>query len=179
MPRCSGAWLGPNKTFDRAFAKALKDYLSRDDPAAHLLDLARATVIFDDPYTLAVFAVALEQTLPVVRRKNRFVGDELPGGYRDMLLNVLCGEHVCEVQLALKQLSDVKEEMHRYYEVERLASADELHEHWIFAPPVINVASCPSSLRVNAANSCPFSFAVNTASYSSSISSHETCKYSI
>merc|ERR1719311_543304 len=48
---------------------------SPDPAAASLLDLVRATVVFEEPYALACFVKYVQKTMRVVRLKNRFEHD--------------------------------------------------------------------------------------------------------
>merc|ERR1719258_364986 len=43
--------------------------------AASLVDLVRATVVFEEPYSMACFVKYMQKTMPVVRVKNRFEND--------------------------------------------------------------------------------------------------------
>ena len=54
----------------------MTDYCGEREPAAaSLLDLVRATVVFEEPYALACFVKYVQKTLRVVRLKNRFEND--------------------------------------------------------------------------------------------------------
>jgi hypothetical protein len=60
----------------RAEHKVQTDYCDEPEPAAaSILDLVRATVIFEEPYALAAFVKHAQKTLRVVRLKNRFEHD--------------------------------------------------------------------------------------------------------
>ena len=78
---CPGAAVflpGPLKSRRRCEEKIEADYDRHDAPwpsAARLLDLARCTVVADDPYAAAVFVALLRKACCVVRVKNRFEGD--------------------------------------------------------------------------------------------------------
>jgi len=114
---------GPVKSRTRAEDKVKNDYADRPAPAAaSLLDISRSTVVFDDPYALAAFLAYVRTCLDVVRVKNKFSDLKeggAPGKYRDVLVNWRVAGHVCEMQLALKDLSQIKKEMHKYYEIQR------------------------------------------------------------
>ncbi len=47
--------------------KVLMDYQGREHPASWLCDVLRATVVFADPYRMALFCAVLEQRFTVVR----------------------------------------------------------------------------------------------------------------
>jgi hypothetical protein len=67
---------GPLKQRARAEHKIQTDYATEPDPAAaSLLDLVRATVVFEEPYSMACFVKYMQKTMRVVRVKNRFAGD--------------------------------------------------------------------------------------------------------
>merc|ERR1719171_749036 len=56
----------------------MTDYSDEPDPsAASLLDLVRATVVFEEPYALACFVQYILKTMQVVRLKNRFEDDDV------------------------------------------------------------------------------------------------------
>merc|ERR550514_1613345 len=56
----------------------MTDYCDEPDPpAASLLDLVRATVVFEEPYALACFVRYVQKTMKVVRLKNRFEDDDV------------------------------------------------------------------------------------------------------
>jgi hypothetical protein len=78
---CRGAAVflpGPLKLRARAEHKVSTDYCDEPDPpAASLLDLVRATVVFEEPYALACFVQYVQKTMRVVRLKNRFEHDDV------------------------------------------------------------------------------------------------------
>merc|ERR1719487_2159360 len=78
---CRGAAVflpGPLKKRARAEHKISTDYACEPDPpAASLLDLVRATVVFEEPYALACFVQYIQNTMRVVRLKNRFEHDDV------------------------------------------------------------------------------------------------------
>jgi hypothetical protein len=88
--------------------------------ASWLLDIVRGTVTFNDPFALVLFLKYLQDQpdAQVVRIKNKFL-DAGGSEYRDVLVNVRFQGHVCEVQLALHTLLQMKKYMHKYYEVQR------------------------------------------------------------
>ena len=60
--------------------------------------------------------------LDIIRVKNKFSDLAEPGAenrYRDVLMNWRVAGHVCETQLALADLSQIKKEIHKYYEIQR------------------------------------------------------------
>merc|ERR1712216_284308 len=76
---CRGAAVlipGPPKQRARAEHKIKTDYKTEPAPAAaSLVDLVRATVVFEEPYSLACFVKYMQKTMRVVRVKNRFEHD--------------------------------------------------------------------------------------------------------
>merc|ERR1719502_131175 len=76
---CRGAAVflpGQPKLRTRAEQKVLTDYCDEPEPAAaSLLDVVRATVVFEEPYALACFVTYVQKTMRVVRLKNRFEHD--------------------------------------------------------------------------------------------------------
>lgn len=106
--------------------KMLIDYGGETEPARYVCDVVRATLIFADPYHLAVFYELLPKRFSVVRVKNRFASPVGDSGYRDIMLNLLF-EHeglqmVVELQLALEMLVALKNYLHHSYEVLRHAT---------------------------------------------------------
>ena len=115
---------GPVKSRTRSEDKVKNDYADRPAPAAaSLIDLCRSTVVFDDPYALAAFLAFMRHLgLDIIRVKNKFSDLAEPGAenrYRDVLMNWRVAGHVCETQLALADLSQIKKEIHKYYEIQR------------------------------------------------------------
>jgi hypothetical protein len=78
---CRGAAVflpGPLKERARAEPKIQADYSAEPDPpAASLLDLVRATVVFEEPYSLACFVKFVQKNYRVARLKNRFECDSV------------------------------------------------------------------------------------------------------
>lgn len=76
--------------------------------AGLIMDLARASLEFEKMSDLKKALAAIEASVEIVRKKDRFE-KPLPSGYRDVLLNVKTSNgHVCELQLHLKQILEVK-----------------------------------------------------------------------
>ena len=57
--------------------------------------------------------------MDVVRVKDRLNNPE-KSGYRDLLLNVRCSDHVCELQIHVKAFHVLKEPNHKNYEIVRV-----------------------------------------------------------
>jgi hypothetical protein len=120
-------WAGL-KSAQRAVEKVVRAY---DGDVSRLLDLCRETMVFEDLRGLCEGARALlgDPDVRVLRVKNRMDPGwdaGAAGGYRDVLVNLqICTEqtrwlrvdqHVCELQLSLRGLAEVKsDEGHRNY----------------------------------------------------------------
>jgi hypothetical protein len=145
---CCWLRLGPTKDRIRSECKIAQDYDTCAWPqSAHLLDIIRCAVAFDDPYALVAFAEFLGTQMQVGRIKNKFKGFvpgklALPGStpeseYRDLLLNVVFRargvSHVVEVQLALRDLATLKTWSHRHYKVDRMLNYQDLLYQNIFS----------------------------------------------
>jgi hypothetical protein len=90
---------------ERATQKIEADY--GGDPS-RLLDLSRASIEFEDVAGLRRALGELEARGVIVRTKDRFE-NPTAGGYRDVMLNVrMSNGHICELQLHLKQILEVK-----------------------------------------------------------------------
>jgi hypothetical protein len=105
----------------RAKEKTATDY---GGDASKLLDLARASIVYDSFDKLMDGLAQSSQWMNVVREKNRFT-EPTPAGYRDILLNVkLSNGHIAELQLHLEQILQVKSgEGHKLYEQIRTLQA--------------------------------------------------------
>jgi ppGpp synthetase/RelA/SpoT-type nucleotidyltranferase len=103
------------KSRTRAEEKAVADY---DGDAARVLDISRATIIFDtldDLYT-ALAKIDGSPNVKIVRIKDRFSNPGIDG-YRDILLNLKMPDgFITELQLQLRQIfSAVKNGGHKIY----------------------------------------------------------------
>ncbi|CAN0533418.1 unnamed protein product, partial [Ectocarpus sp. 12 AP-2014] len=81
-------------------------------------DMARVTVICTTPEALKEVYLAIMK-LPkqrVLRVKNGFNSDWMPSGYRDVKLNPVVNEHLCEIQLHLRKFFALKGGQHAVYE---------------------------------------------------------------
>lgn len=127
---------GPVKLKDRCLLKVKDDYTTAPVPEKCLLDLVRTQLRFSNPYALACFRAMLvlpnacdrargdsaEGELVLVRTKNKFGQDYVDEGgseYKDLLVNVEFRGHVCELQLALSDLAEMKRQSHGPYKVQR------------------------------------------------------------
>merc|ERR1719469_763921 len=116
--------MAPTNKKDRALAKALNDYCDCEAPIeAQLLDLARCTVLFDDPLTLTFFYGVLCAIADVVRVKNRFGKPS----QRDIMLNLrVSSGHIVEVQLGVDSLMLLRSWDHPMYQIARTKTEPEL-----------------------------------------------------
>ena len=110
-------WLAGVKGAARAQEKTALEY---NGDARCLKDLLRASVITNTlTELLACVAVVYELEAAGVIRvkqiKNRFHDGR--SGYRDMNWSIVYREHVCELQLHLRRIIEIKEEAHQSYEV--------------------------------------------------------------
>eukprot|EP00903_Cladosiphon_okamuranus_P012098 g11353.t1 len=81
-------------------------------------DMARVTVICDTPKALEqVYSniMGLLQAQNVLRVKNGFNSDWMPGGYRDVKVNPVLNQHLCEIQLQLRAFFALKSGQHVVY----------------------------------------------------------------
>jgi hypothetical protein len=119
---------GPPKSEARMRAKVRGDYSApgdsehpEDPRGKYLLDVARATFTFEDPYALSVFFELLKRTFTVVRVKNKLADTEHlePMERTNVLINVkvddpMCGlPHIAEVQLILQDFALIKRTLHK------------------------------------------------------------------
>lgn len=78
---CTGGGVmmnAPLKGYARAQHKVLNHYESEIwPPAASVVDIVRCTILFDDPYAMAVMVAYLQRCFKVCRVKNRFEQDVL------------------------------------------------------------------------------------------------------
>ena len=132
--------VGPMKTWARAWAKLAEEPDYNGDPA-RICDIARCTVCFTCPYTMAAYCLYVLHSMTVVRCKNRFVG--VPAGeYKDIQLNMeveFAGvTHIVEVQLALRLMQEIKRPRHKLYKWLRLEKVEDLSAQYVFteAPPL-------------------------------------------
>ncbi|CAN0065051.1 unnamed protein product [Ectocarpus sp. 12 AP-2014] len=96
-----------------------------DGDVRKVADMARVTVICATPEALKEAYSALMR-LPkqhVVRVENGFNSDWMPSGYRDVKVNSVVNEHVCEIQLHLRDFFALKSGQHAVYEWARELNA--------------------------------------------------------
>jgi hypothetical protein len=113
---CGGTFLaGPLKSAARIQAKVDSDY---HGDCSHVVDVVRGSGLFEQAAAMQKALREAIRYLDMVRAKDR-LNHPLPAGYRDVLLNVRFGDHVCELQLHVKAIHDHKELAHRAYELQR------------------------------------------------------------
>ncbi|HVV87083.1 MAG TPA: hypothetical protein VHE35_28785 [Kofleriaceae bacterium] len=103
----------------RAMEKIASDY---GGDASRLLDISRASIEYDSMQKLKAGLALIQGRGIVVRSKDRFA-NATAAGYRDMMLNVrMSNGHICELQLHLKQILDVKKGAghHIYEEIRKI-----------------------------------------------------------
>ncbi|CAM9461600.1 unnamed protein product, partial [Ectocarpus fasciculatus] len=89
-----------------------------DGDVRKVADMARVTVICATPEALKEAYLAIMGLLKhhVLRVKNGFNSDWMPSGYRDVKLNPVVKEHLCEIQLHLREFFSLKGGQHAVYE---------------------------------------------------------------
>eukprot|EP00929_Paragymnodinium_shiwhaense_P052519 TRINITY_DN26309_c0_g1_i1.p1 TRINITY_DN26309_c0_g1~~TRINITY_DN26309_c0_g1_i1.p1 ORF type:complete len:674 (+),score=50.89 TRINITY_DN26309_c0_g1_i1:74-2023(+) len=113
---------------ERAIQKVWRTYGGQ---AQFLVDLVRCSIVCETPDDIAVVLgrVQADHSARILRIKNRFnplYNSVLSGGYRNLSLNVIivdvhtrraCSDrHICELQLALRSVHDLKTDGgHRHY----------------------------------------------------------------
>ena len=100
---------------NRALEKVRRTYA---DDVSHLGDVVRASIIFDDPSSLAccLHLVGEQEPFKACRIKNRMArsfDSRTSMGYRDVGINVRWemdsgSWHICELQLQLRSLFELK-----------------------------------------------------------------------
>jgi len=122
------------KDIERAFYKAFYIYsFERDDGHKQLTDLLRCSLVFTEFEDLyKCFAVVKDLAKQkckggIIRCKDRFDPQNMPFGYRDLLINVNCPGSdqkgrpiVCEIQLHHKIFYEHKKISHGMYKQARL-----------------------------------------------------------
>eukprot|EP00903_Cladosiphon_okamuranus_P008930 g8548.t1 len=84
-----------------------------------ITDMARVTVICEKPEALEqAFSTIMGSLQPqdVLRVANGFNSDWMPSGYRDVKVNAVVHEHLCEIQLQLRDFFTLKSDQHAVYE---------------------------------------------------------------
>ncbi|CAN0446569.1 unnamed protein product, partial [Ectocarpus sp. 12 AP-2014] len=79
-------------------------------------DMARVTVICLTPEDLQQVYSDIMGSMDVRRVTNGFNNDWMPSGYRDVKMNPVVNEHLCEIQLHLGDFSVLKSDQHAVYE---------------------------------------------------------------
>eukprot|EP01083_Nonionella_stella_P151407 483661_1 len=124
---------GPVKKLERCYAKCQSDYRNEAVPtAAHVLDIVRCTLIFDDVsgmldgMDLFQKRIATQQfhIKQIVRIKNGFEAySHDNASYTDIKFNVLIAGKtysvIAEVQFLLQRMADYKKVAHSLYSVQR------------------------------------------------------------
>src|SRR6185369_9858393 len=111
--------MGPLKKPERIVQKANMDYGGHVDK---VIDIVRASIICDSLRSIVqvVDDLLKIESVTVARIKNGFTASVKNGGNRDTKVNLLVNDHVCELQIHLKEFYKVKEEEAHYsYELTR------------------------------------------------------------
>eukprot|EP00618_Florenciella_parvula_P037180 CAMPEP_0119511164 /NCGR_PEP_ID=MMETSP1344-20130328/29904_1 /TAXON_ID=236787 /ORGANISM="Florenciella parvula, Strain CCMP2471" /LENGTH=317 /DNA_ID=CAMNT_0007548143 /DNA_START=25 /DNA_END=975 /DNA_ORIENTATION=- len=118
---------GPPKIKERIQQKADEDY---DGKIEKVVDTVRASGILNsiNGFVRALFILVQGgPTVPLIIRVKDRISNPLANGYRDVLLNLSipgCEGLVCELQLHLKAIHDIKPVQHRCYQMLRGAGWD-------------------------------------------------------
>jgi hypothetical protein len=100
------------KGLDRLAKKVLQKY---NGDVSQVTDVCRVSIVFERIEGLVAALERLVHPYKVTVIKNRFK-DVADGGYSDVLANIMLPGHVCEVQLHLQSIYEVKSEVgHRVY----------------------------------------------------------------
>ncbi|CAM9212844.1 unnamed protein product, partial [Ectocarpus sp. 8 AP-2014] len=103
------------KTRESTRRKASREH---DGNVRKVADMARVTVVCATPEALeeAYLGIMGWPKQRVLRVKNGFISDWMPSGYRDVKLNPVVSNHLCEIQLQLREFFDLKGGQHAVYE---------------------------------------------------------------
>eukprot|EP01083_Nonionella_stella_P030323 83151_1 len=119
------------KNIERAFYKAFYVY-ARDKKESEgfkeMTDVLRCSLVFDDFNALYRCFTVIEELAKendnggILRCKDRFAGEKVPFGYRDLLINIYCpgSKIVCEIQLQHQMFYKYKKISHIMYKKARL-----------------------------------------------------------
>eukprot|EP01083_Nonionella_stella_P289340 984616_1 len=120
------------KNLERAFYKSFYVYgaVKGEFGYLHMTDVLRCSLVFDDFNDLYRCFAVIEKMLKhdsdggILRCKDRFDPQDVPFGYRDLLINVHCpGSNkkvICEVQLHHQLFAQHKEVSHDVYKKARI-----------------------------------------------------------
>ena len=109
----SVALMGPLKSKASIARKVAADYAG---DASRVVDICRGSLVCEsNPYALIE---AIARRGRIVRLKDRFAAPVM--GYRDACLTVEIDGHLCEVQVHIRQIIEVKEILHLAYEYHRV-----------------------------------------------------------
>lgn len=106
---------GPMKEDARILAKVNEDY---NDDFTKVLDVVRASALFNNAVNMDEALRNLPRRMTVLRVKDRL--NKPIDGYRDVLINIRCGNHVCELQLHVETVHSIKALAHRVLELNRV-----------------------------------------------------------
>eukprot|EP01084_Bolivina_argentea_P057762 105517_1 len=121
------------KQIERSFYKAFYVYDCNNDGFKDITDMLRCSLVFEtfgDLYKcFTVIETLSEQTLGgILRVKDRFHPQQMPFGYRDLMINILCPnstEIVCELQLQFAPFYEYKKVSHKMYKLARLFEVED------------------------------------------------------
>ena len=76
------------------------------------------TLVFEDPYVMAIMFQAMNKRFRVVGVKNKFLDDkqDIPDLHLNLAFDSVCGSPwICEVQMLFRDIQLVKDEDTAYY----------------------------------------------------------------
>jgi len=110
--------LAPIKKFERAWEKLEKDYTNKEGErdVLRLIDLCRGSIYYDSVEDLVKGIEALPNAgITIIKGKNKFSKPEATG-YRDFNFSIKMDGFICELQMHVKAITDIKPAMHKHYE---------------------------------------------------------------
>jgi len=111
--------MGPMKDQGRAKDKADQEY---DGDVSKLLDIVRATLVYKDcaGVLAALDAIQANKSIQIARAKNKMDANGRGAlGYGDVTLNLQINDHICELQLQVEAMAQIKPALHGSYDVFR------------------------------------------------------------
>eukprot|EP01083_Nonionella_stella_P032547 89104_1 len=130
------------KNIERAFYKAFYVYgMKSDDGFKQMTDVLRCSLVFDnfdDLYKCFAMIEKLSHEYndgKILRCKDRFNPEQIPFGYRDLLINIYCpgSKIVCEIQLHHKLFYQYKKISHELYKKARLFEQNDINLAYNYA----------------------------------------------
>eukprot|EP01083_Nonionella_stella_P183245 661640_1 len=132
------------KNIERAFYKAFYVYArdkNESEGFKEMTDILRCSLVFDDFDDLYRCFTVIEELAKendnggILRCKDRFAGEKVPFGYRDLLINIYCpgSKIVCEIQLQHQMFYKYKKISHIMYKKARLFEENDVNLAYAYA----------------------------------------------